>query len=75
MVNHHPLFFILGDEYMTREERDEKLFKLSEELDQLVTRNVSDDNILEKLDRLDGKVNMIMSKLNDIEKVLEKINI
>ncbi len=60
---------------MTREERDEKLFKLSEELDQLVTRNVSDDNILEKLDRLDGKVNMIMSKLNDIEKVLEKINI
>ena len=56
---------------MTREERDEKLFKLSEELDQLVTRNVSDDNILEKLDRLDGKVNMIMSKLNDIEKVLE----
>lgn len=57
---------------MTREERDEKLFKLSEELDQLVTRNVSDDNILEKLDRLDGKVNMIMSKLNDIEKVLEK---
>lgn len=60
---------------MTREERDEKLFKLSEELDQLVSRNVSDDNILEKLDRLDGKVNMIMSKLNDIEKVLEKINI
>lgn len=60
---------------MTREERDEKLFKLSEELDQLVTRNVSDDNILEKLDRLDGKVNMIMSKLNDIEKVLEKNNI
>ena len=60
---------------MTREERDEKLFKLSEELDQLVTRNVSDDNILEKLDRLDGKVNIIMSKLNDIEKVLEKINI
>ena len=60
---------------MIREERDEKLFKLSEELDQLVTRNVSDDNILEKLDRLDGKVNMIMSKLNDIEKVLEKINI
>lgn len=60
---------------MTREERDEKLFKLSEELDQLVTRNVSDDNILERLDRLDGKVNMIMSKLNDIEKVLEKINI
>jgi hypothetical protein len=60
---------------MTREERDEKLFKLSEELDQLVTRNVSDDNILEKLDRLDGKVNMVMSKLNDIEKVLEKINI
>lgn len=60
---------------MTREERDEKLFRLSEELDQLVTRNVSDDNILEKLDRLDGKVNMIMSKLNDIEKVLEKINI
>ena len=60
---------------MTREERDEKLFKLSEELDQLVTRNVSDDNILEKLDRLDGKVNMIMSKLNNIEKVLEKINI
>lgn len=57
---------------MTREERDEKLFKLSEELDQLVTRNVSDDNILEKLDRLDGKVNIIMSKLNDIEKVLEK---
>lgn len=60
---------------MTREERDEKLFKLSEELDQLVTRNVSDDNILEKLDRLDDKVNMIMSKLNDIEKILEKINI
>jgi len=60
---------------MTREERDEKLFKLSEELDQLVSRNVSDDNILEKLDRLDGKVNMIMSKLNDIEKVLEKNNI
>ena len=60
---------------MTREERDEKLFKLSEELDQLVTRNVSDDNILEKLDRLDGKVNMVMSKLNDIEKVLGKINI
>ena len=60
---------------MTREERDEKLFKLSEELDQLVTRNISDDNILEKLDRLDGKVNMIMSKLNDIEKVLEKNNI
>ena len=60
---------------MTREERDEKLFRLSEELDQLVSRNVSDDNILEKLDRLDGKVNMIMSKLNDIEKVLEKINI
>lgn len=60
---------------MTREERDEKLFKLSEELDQLVTHNISDDNILEKLDRLDGKVNMIMSKLNDIEKVLEKINI
>lgn len=60
---------------MTREERDEKLFKLSEELDQLVSRNISDDNILEKLDRLDGKMNVITAKLNDIEKVLEKNNI